>query len=1211
MVLSWNIQEKKYPLPYGEAHPDKKNFPNHKLVFQKPQDGEGIWATLVYTSDRFKQEEWNYAIKYSGDDQTYPVYVRAYLFPRAGFEPLATITETDPLFPDSESGSPVILVEQELRQAEDPEISSLYVSVLRVYESIPGPWVPFTRYDDNLGPIQGQRRSVVNTGQEASLETTIKTTYEGREGSSIISWEIQESFTGLNGDPDDPVYPINVSDNYDDLYGSIQTQTQIVVATGTEEASITYADGVVTKIWYEAYNEFLLKKYTQTFSVPGPLVYDLQFPYGGMIDFPRIIVKQAYGKGQYTPDAPGTACPVGAYTDAVLISQKIDSPNEAVDIVTSVYDTIPTASDQDEFGFSLSYANDDKDYPTLTWKFSIDLSTYAPANDLSACPIAGYTALQLTSQQMDGANDQNQIVTVTRQYRTLPGPLLYDLSFPYGGLTAFARIVTRQTVAHGTSSPTAPGTACPVAGYTSGVQISQKIEEDDSRNIDTVQTVYDIIPAVSNQIGYGYDITHPYGGLAAFPRLTWKFTIASSAYAAASPGAACPLTGYTSAVLISESVQGDVSQNQELVVTRVYDTIPVSTDQQGFGFSVSFLGSDKDFPSLTWKFIQPNSYTPANDLSACPIAGYTTLLLVEQATEGDNAQSQEIVVTRVYKTLPGPYLPANRYDNDLGAVAGRRREVANSGQVASLTATTQTRYETLQGSALVSWEIEESWTAGISPAFPIQVDDDYDNLRGPVQITSQITVKTGSEEGSLSEAGGVVTQITYKAFNEYLLRKITQTFDVPGPLTYSISFPYGELEGFPRIISKQTYAKGDYTPIVPGTACTIPGFTAAVLISQKVDTDNEAWDVVTQVYDTIPVADDQEGFGYSVAYSGDDNAYPVLTWKFQIEASTYASYAELSACPITGYTALLLVDQQTDGNQDQNQFITVTITYETIPGPPVASNKLVDTPVGLVSATETNTRVAYGTTVTGAFGRLSDAVDASSVTKATRKTVAINGEDYPLITTYDYDGQLNAVVTTTREVVPAGTTYTKVDGDLEMRDTPINQWETLRIITSVDPDDLLERTEYDTIDYTFPAILEACTATLVTYGLNDTEGIQLAPTLRAAVTTSTRIKVVTNFHIIEPTPEAVYQIAPNDLIFRGITFSVSFNNVLNDDFTLTVDGFLSDQYLGLDDSVTFGESFPNATDYIADIGEEKLIGFDLKYYRGGIWITRETSVVLL
>lgn len=138
-----------------------------------------------------------------------------------------------------------------------------------VYEILPGPWVPFTRYDENLGPVQGRRRAVANTGQQASLATTQKRTYEGRDGSAIVSLEIEENWSDGSGSETNPSFPINRSDIYDERLGPVQTQRQLVVATGSEVASITQDGSTVTEMEYEPYNEFLLIRTVKTYDLPS------------------------------------------------------------------------------------------------------------------------------------------------------------------------------------------------------------------------------------------------------------------------------------------------------------------------------------------------------------------------------------------------------------------------------------------------------------------------------------------------------------------------------------------------------------------------------------------------------------------------------------------------------------------------------------------------------------------------------------------------------------------------------------------------------------------------------------------------------------------------------------------------------------------------------------------------------------------------------
>jgi len=151
--------------------------------------------------------------------------------------------------------------------------------VIWIYEILPSPWTPFTRYDDDLGPVQGRRRSVANTGQEASLERDKRVSYEAREGSAIVSTELEESWDAGSLDPDKPSpFPIRDRDFYDEKLGPVQERRQLISATGNEKASLTYDAPIVTQIDYEPYNEFLVFKIVRTYTLAGPIrnenVYD-------------------------------------------------------------------------------------------------------------------------------------------------------------------------------------------------------------------------------------------------------------------------------------------------------------------------------------------------------------------------------------------------------------------------------------------------------------------------------------------------------------------------------------------------------------------------------------------------------------------------------------------------------------------------------------------------------------------------------------------------------------------------------------------------------------------------------------------------------------------------------------------------------------------------------------------------------------------------
>ena len=142
--------------------------------------------------------------------------------------------------------------------------------VTHIYEILPAPWVPFTRYDDDLGPIQGRRRSVKNEGQVAILAADKRVNYEAREGSAIVYTEIEETWSIEVDDDGNSLFPVRDRDFYDPSRGPVQERRQLFVPTGEEEGSLENVNGVITQTSYEPYNEFLSVKIVQTYSVDGP-----------------------------------------------------------------------------------------------------------------------------------------------------------------------------------------------------------------------------------------------------------------------------------------------------------------------------------------------------------------------------------------------------------------------------------------------------------------------------------------------------------------------------------------------------------------------------------------------------------------------------------------------------------------------------------------------------------------------------------------------------------------------------------------------------------------------------------------------------------------------------------------------------------------------------------------------------------------------------
>jgi hypothetical protein len=215
--------------------------------------------------------------------------------------------------------------------------------VIWIYEILPAPYVPFTRYDDDLGPVQGRRRFVVNSGQEASLERDKKVSYEAREGSAIVSSEIEETWDAGSIDPDlESPFPIKDRDFYDPSRGPVQERRQLVSTTGDEVASLENNNGVITQISYEAYNEYLSFKVVQTYNVNGPQLVGFATNNQGQL---TTVTTQRKGSDNYdAPQPTATRTVESSREDAESIVERVIDVSEVFDnktVSSSKPDVLP------------------------------------------------------------------------------------------------------------------------------------------------------------------------------------------------------------------------------------------------------------------------------------------------------------------------------------------------------------------------------------------------------------------------------------------------------------------------------------------------------------------------------------------------------------------------------------------------------------------------------------------------------------------------------------------------------------------------------------------------------------------------------------------------------------------------------------------------------------------------------------------------------
>ena len=221
-------------VPHGSQ---QGSFPEHKLVFQQVSSEDGQWVKRIWVNNRVNQDSYNYAIKYSAGSQQHPIYTRTYIVPREGYTPLPDGTP-DTLFPTA------VLVDEEAERTGN-ELDSKYITVTRVYETLPGPEVPTRRYNQRgdletvivqtVGPnVQPDPDGLLVTGsqvEQVEVGKGVKTTSTVTDHSLLQIKEKKEGLLGETVTTDDIVTP---STNPDAL-------SQTIVSSVVEQFSATKA----------------------------------------------------------------------------------------------------------------------------------------------------------------------------------------------------------------------------------------------------------------------------------------------------------------------------------------------------------------------------------------------------------------------------------------------------------------------------------------------------------------------------------------------------------------------------------------------------------------------------------------------------------------------------------------------------------------------------------------------------------------------------------------------------------------------------------------------------------------------------------------------------------------------------------------------------------------------------------------------------------
>jgi hypothetical protein len=460
-------------------------------------------------------------------------------------------------------------------------------------------------------------------------------------------------------------------------------------------------------------------------------------------------------------------------------------------------------------------------------------------------------------------------------------------------------------------------------------------------------------------------------------------------------------------------------------------------------YVASYAANDRDYPVVAIR-LDPRTagYKVPEDLSPHP----DSKRYPNHVFTGAQPASGDQIVTHIYEILPAPWVPFTRYDDDLGPIQGRRRSVKNEGQVARLGPDQRVNYEAREGSAIVYTEIEEAWSIKTdddgNSLFPIRDRDFYDASRGAVQERRQLFVPTGEEEGTLENVNGVITQTSYEPYNEFLSVKIVQTYKVDGPqLVGKTTNEEGQLV----TVTTQRRGADNYVPPSPTAIRTVE-------VSRE-----DAESLVERIVDT-PEVFPNKSFSKEIPD-------PAPT-KFRIELPTTTSEITKEGANISESDVNLGDDDIAKSVQQVSVF---TKRTRTTSRDQASEGTLIGKQTGQWGEeTVTETYNEDGT------------IDVGYTILSNRKTPLGKGKflgekvqvlDPISLTETKKDSETGVIFTTTKTLVAAGTPLPSVSDNQIAEITPIDAYNSIQIITSVDDIPPPETFE-SSIDVSYPDILE-------------------------------------------------------------------------------------------------------------------------------------------
>lgn len=400
-VLFYNVRDRILPknrdVEYGEPHPDKANYPDHKLIFIAAHDEEGK-EKWYYAKDREEQEDYNWNVSYPYNGLTNaPRYECVFILPREEYEALAKGTRHpldlgDDTPDDNTRFKDALLVFETEVSTGDQKLDSLYVAVQRIYDKVPSITEQLVHNIEKTFPFGG-----LKTNPQFTRTLIIP----------------RQSFIPVSKGTPDPVLPSAL------LFAEKQADVD---------------DQIIESLYV-----IVVRKYADIPNLEQQNTYNASYsyPYQGNSSYPRtnrdyIVLRANLGEVILPPLDPVDGASVFAFRRVSRFEgSELDSIFVRVD---AAYDRIPDLTDDDDldflrsFGYQITRPYGTKDHPRLTWRVPSPKAGFDRTTEYTDCPVVGYESLKLTDESVDNPVDNPASLALVRVYDTFPGPELIQSS---------------------------------------------------------------------------------------------------------------------------------------------------------------------------------------------------------------------------------------------------------------------------------------------------------------------------------------------------------------------------------------------------------------------------------------------------------------------------------------------------------------------------------------------------------------------------------------------------------------------------------------------------------------------------------------------------------------------------------------------------------------------------------------------------------------